>query len=151
MGQAPTERLWTQEDSMDQCPVCQTQAHIYSTGRSSGDSRIDCPRCGEFELRGTLVATLQKSLDAGIHRRALMSHNIRREERPDNKPPLISTHVCAPSRPGSSRRAFQPKPISCPQAANGCTRSSTTTSYLHRTIARPDRRDRWPYSRARRT
>jgi hypothetical protein len=26
---------------------------------------------------------------------------------------------------GSSRRASQPKPISCRQAANGCTKSST--------------------------
>src|SRR5215472_6767209 len=34
--------------------------------------------------------------------------------------------VCAPSRLASSRRAFQPKPITL--AANGCMRSSTTAS-----------------------
>src|SRR5262249_57563613 len=35
---------------------------------------------------------------------------------------------CLPWRPGSSRGASPPKPISCPPAANGCTRSSTTAS-----------------------
>jgi hypothetical protein len=34
------------------------------------------------------------------------------------------------SRPGSSRRASLLKPISCPPAANGCTRSSTTDSKI---------------------
>jgi hypothetical protein len=38
------------------------------------------------------VAELQPKLDAGIHRRALMSHAIRRMERTKNKPPLISTY-----------------------------------------------------------
>jgi hypothetical protein len=52
--------------------------------------------------------------------------------------------------PGSSRRAFQQKPISCPQAANGCTRSSTTASAsshdalrsLHITVVKRDAA--WP-------
>src|SRR5262249_29788191 len=46
---------------------------------------------------------------------------------------LLHNFICflccsVPCRPGSSRRASQPKPISCLPAANGCTRSSTTAS-----------------------
>jgi hypothetical protein len=45
--------------------------------------------------------------------------------------------VYAPSRPGLSRRASQPKPISCPPAAIGCMKSSTTASEsLHEKRAR---------------
>ena len=76
----------------NECPVCKSQAHVYGTGRAGGDEHYDCPRCGEFELVGSLVATLQPKLDAGIHRRALMSHNIRRTQHTNNKPPLISTY-----------------------------------------------------------
>jgi hypothetical protein len=36
--------------------------------------------------------------------------------------------ACAHPRPASSRRAVQPKPLSCPQAANGYMRLSTTAS-----------------------
>ena len=44
-------------------------------------------------------------------------------------PTLLSASCCnVPSRPGSSRRASQPKPISCHPAANGYMRSSTTAS-----------------------
>jgi hypothetical protein len=75
----------------NECPVCKSQAHVYGTGRPGGDERYDCPRCGEFELTGSLVAMLQPNLDAGIHRRALMSHNIRRTQRTNDKPPLISS------------------------------------------------------------
>jgi len=76
----------------NECPVCKSEADVYNTGRGGGDLRYDCPRCGEFELSGTLVATLQPSLDAGIYRRALMSHNLRRTQRTNNKPPLIKTY-----------------------------------------------------------
>src|SRR5262249_24859914 len=38
------------------------------------------------------------------------------------------TCCSVPSRAGSSRRAFQPKPISCLPAAHGCMRSSTAAS-----------------------
>src|SRR5262249_46438011 len=46
---------------------------------------------------------------------------------------LLHNFICpaccsVPSRPGSSRRVSQPKPISCPPAANGCMKSSTTAS-----------------------
>src|SRR5262249_1518753 len=46
--------------------------------------------------------------------------------------PLLNSirYACCslPSRPGSSRRASPPKPISCRPAACGCTRSSMTAS-----------------------
>jgi hypothetical protein len=76
--------------TMVECAVCKSQAHPYNTG--GGNQRFDCPRCGEFDLTGSLVAELQPKLDAGIHRRALVSHNIRRMQRTENKPPLISTY-----------------------------------------------------------
>jgi hypothetical protein len=75
---------------MIECPVCKTQANSYEPG--TGNSRFDCPRCGEYDLTGSLVASIQHQLDGGIHRRALMSHVIRRIERTKNKPPLISTY-----------------------------------------------------------
>src|SRR3981189_2728071 len=75
---------------MDECPICKSaQAHPYSTGADS--LRLDCPRCGEFDLTGSLVPGLQHKLDAGIHRRALMSHSIRRMQRANAKPPVITT------------------------------------------------------------
>jgi hypothetical protein len=73
---------------MTECPVCKSEAHHYTGG---GDLRVDCPRCGEFDLTGSLVSILQSKLDGGIHRRALMSHNIRRTQRSKNQSLLIST------------------------------------------------------------
>jgi hypothetical protein len=75
---------------MVECPVCKTEAHPYETG--TGNSRFDCPRCGEYDLTGSLVASLQHQLDGGNHRQALMSHIIRRMERSKNKAPLITTY-----------------------------------------------------------
>jgi hypothetical protein len=72
------------------CPVCQSTARFCSTG--SGGMRYDCPRCGEFELTGSLVAQLPSELNHGVHRRALMSHNIRRMGQANAKPPLIDTY-----------------------------------------------------------
>jgi hypothetical protein len=43
-------------------------------------------------------------------------------------PTLLRASCCSvPSRPGSSRRVSQPKPISCPPAANGCMRAKAFT------------------------
>jgi nucleoside 2-deoxyribosyltransferase len=75
---------------MVQCPICKSEAQPYDTGSDS--LRFDCPRCGEFDITGSLLPGLQSKLDGGIHRRALMSHNIRRMPRTKNKPPLISSY-----------------------------------------------------------
>lgn len=74
---------------MTSCPVCKSQAHLYNTAADS--SRFDCSRCGEFDVSGSLGPGIEKRLDSGIHRRALMSHNLRRMQRPKSPPPLITT------------------------------------------------------------
>ena len=61
-----------------ECPVCGTaDAKEYSTGVAD-KRRFDCRRCGEFDISGTAMAVLQPALEGGLHRRALMSHTIRR-------------------------------------------------------------------------
>jgi hypothetical protein len=73
---------------MVECPVCKSESHH----AGGGDLYVDCPRCGKFGLTGSLVATLQPELDAGIHRRALMSHNLRRMQRENAKLMLIDSY-----------------------------------------------------------
>ena len=72
-------------------PVCKTaDVKEYSTGTEA--RRFDCRRCGEFDLSGTVMAVLQPALDLGLHRRALMSHTIRRMIGFGSaKPPLVVT------------------------------------------------------------
>lgn len=71
------------------CPVCKAPSHPYDTGADS--ARFDCPRCGEFDMTGSLVHGLAGRLDAGIHRRALTSHNLRRMQRAHSTRPLVTT------------------------------------------------------------
>lgn len=113
-----------------QCPVCLTDGVTeYSDGRDV--ARVACHRCGEFEISGTARALLQSKFSEGVHRRALMSHRLRRMsvlKRPvvtsdsldsfwtiDRLPPpqeqsddlilLIGDHQLAPEEP--IRLAFQ--------------------------------------------
>jgi hypothetical protein len=65
------------------------RAHVQHRRQFFG---YDCPRCGKFELTGSLVSVLQSKLDGGVYRRALMSHNIRRTGHANAKPPLINTY-----------------------------------------------------------
>jgi hypothetical protein len=66
------------------CPVCKT-----SGTERSGRGEYTCLRCGQFTLSGTLKSTIVGELDKGTHRRALMSHKIRRMTR-EGKPVKIS-------------------------------------------------------------
>ncbi len=60
------------------CPVCETpDAKGYNPGQSDV-LRVDCKRCGEFDASGTVLAVLPNAFKGGLHRRALMSHAIRR-------------------------------------------------------------------------
>ena len=77
------------KEKLTPCPVCKSNAPSYSTGGNFG---YDCPRCGKFELTGSLVSVLQSKLDGGVYRRALMSHNIRRTGHANARPPLINTY-----------------------------------------------------------
>jgi hypothetical protein len=73
---------------MPNCSVCETaDAKGYDPG---GDSfRIDCKRCGEFIASGTAMAMLPKAFNGGLHRRALMSHAIRRMNGFEVSPPPL--------------------------------------------------------------
>jgi hypothetical protein len=73
------------------CPVCKSGGtHWNRTGK--GNWRVSCPRCGEVNLTDSLESVLQPMLDDGIHRRALMSHNIRRMGQANGELLLIDTN-----------------------------------------------------------
>jgi hypothetical protein len=78
---------------MPNCPVCEiADAKGYNPG--TGDHfRIDCKRCGEFDISRTAMAMLANALNGGLHRRSLMSHTIRRMIGFDNsRPPYAPRH-----------------------------------------------------------
>jgi hypothetical protein len=69
---------------MPVCIVCQTQDAKREPGQ--GDfARFDCRRCGAFVLTGTAESTLPTKLDEKPLRRSLMSHTLRRVQRPGDK------------------------------------------------------------------
>lgn len=72
---------------MPNCLVCETP-DATGTNPGVGDFfRIDCKRCGEFEISGTAMAMLPSAFTKGVHRRALMSHAIRRMKGINFSPP----------------------------------------------------------------
>jgi hypothetical protein len=76
---------------MDQnyrCPVCETTLTAFSP-----PGTYNCPRCGEFILTGSLQPELPGKLSGGIHRRAIMSHKLRRMMQDGQAPPKISTYT----------------------------------------------------------
>jgi hypothetical protein len=75
---------------MPNCLVCETR-DATGTNAGFGDSfRIDCKRCGEFDISGTAMAMLPTAFAGGLHRRALMSHTIRRMKGLEDTPiPMI--------------------------------------------------------------
>jgi hypothetical protein len=76
---------------MPNCLVCETaDATGYQQGATDAFT-IDCKRCGEFVVSGTASATLRSAFAKGIHRRALMSHALRRMKGPGVSPPPIIT------------------------------------------------------------
>ena len=78
----------TAVNAPEQCPVCKSGGTRWNrTGK--GNWHVSCPRCGEVNLTDSLVSVLQLMLDGGVHRHALMSHNIRRM---GQAPLLINTY-----------------------------------------------------------
>jgi hypothetical protein len=66
---------------MPNCIVCNARN---ATKRLGADfARLDCPRCGSFALSGTAEALLEQRLAEVELRRSLMSHTLRRMQRPD--------------------------------------------------------------------
>ena len=74
--------------TMTQCPVC----GLTLVKQSPSSPKFDCERCGPFDLTGSAEQSLPSEFSKGLHRRALMSHKIRRMQRP-NQPPLITTYT----------------------------------------------------------
>jgi hypothetical protein len=74
---------------MDNCPICEiADAKQYNSGKPDL-LRIDCKRCGEFDISGTALVTLPNAFAGGIHRRALMSHTVRRMKGMTVSPPPL--------------------------------------------------------------
>lgn len=79
---------------MPNCPVCDTPD---ATGQNSGTRdtfRIDCKRCGEFDLTASAHGMLKDQLSKGPHRPALMSHALRRMGASQiSPPPCVYTNM----------------------------------------------------------
>src|SRR5882672_4353212 len=74
---------------MPNCLVCETP-DAKGTNPGGDSFRIDCKRCGEFDISGTAKAMLPAAFAGGLHRRALMSHTIRRMKGFEDTPiPMI--------------------------------------------------------------
>jgi predicted RNA-binding Zn-ribbon protein involved in translation (DUF1610 family) len=74
--------LFSKDKHMPSCVVCFTANANKQPGQ--GDfARFDCPRCGSFALSGTAERELERLLAEVPLRRALMSHTLRRMQRPD--------------------------------------------------------------------
>ena len=68
---------------MPSCIVCNNPR---ATKREEADvARFNCPRCGSFALSGTAAGLLEQRLAEVPLRRSLMSHALRRMQRPDQK------------------------------------------------------------------
>jgi hypothetical protein len=76
---------------MPNCLVCETPDATGSNPGVGDFFRIDCKRCGEFDISGTATAMLSSAFTEGVHRRALMSHTIRRMIgiQTGSRPPMI--------------------------------------------------------------
>ncbi len=73
--------IFLRKKSMPDCIVCKSP----DTSRQAGDSdfaQFECPRCGLFALSGTAESALDRMLDEVPLRRSLMSHTLRRMQRP---------------------------------------------------------------------
>jgi hypothetical protein len=75
---------------MPNCIVCQNPNCDREPG--FGDfARYDCPRCGAFVITGSADAELPNKLAEKPIRASLMSHALRKMQRPGARPPSISS------------------------------------------------------------
>jgi hypothetical protein len=76
---------------MADCPICETaDVKEYNSGKPDV-LRVDCKRCGEFDVSGSALGVLPNALTGGLHRRALMSHALRRMKGVELSPPPLIT------------------------------------------------------------
>ena len=77
---------------MPNCVVCSTPNASRQPG--AGDFALfDCPRCGSCALSGTAESALERMLAEMPLPRSLMSHTLRRMQRPDKKAPSHQTKL----------------------------------------------------------
>jgi hypothetical protein len=69
------------------CIVCQSEDAKRLPGTTGGFAGFECRRCGLFSLTGSAEAELPEKLNELPLRRSLMSHTLRRMQRPDNRLP----------------------------------------------------------------
>jgi hypothetical protein len=71
---------------MEKCPVC----HLPATfGRPTGDRKqVVCPRCGHYEISGSLLGMIRNRVDGDRQTLARLSFAIRRRATGDNWPTL---------------------------------------------------------------
>ena len=75
------------------CVVCKTSA--LRQGGFPHYAIFDCPRCGSYSITSTAEATLPRMLDQDpVIRRSLMSHALRRMQRPDGEPAKVDEYNC---------------------------------------------------------
>jgi predicted RNA-binding Zn-ribbon protein involved in translation (DUF1610 family) len=69
--------------TVQKCIVCNNPQAMREPGPNI--VQFECPRCGTFVLSGSAEATLEPFLTKVPLRRSLMSHTLRRMQRPDQK------------------------------------------------------------------
>jgi len=68
----------------DICPVC---ASLLEKTEPRGDATYySCPRCGQFVLSNTLIATLPGTLEGKDERIAILSHSLRKMQKKGGEP-----------------------------------------------------------------
>lgn len=75
---------------MTTCPICSLT--VLDDGRNGDTLQYSCVRCGNFQLSGSLHASLQSMLEGRPHGRAILSHAIREIQRKDEWP-LITSYL----------------------------------------------------------
>src|SRR5262249_23874161 len=65
------------------CIVCETEGAQRRFGNDS--ARFDCRRCGSFVLSGSAEATIETKFNEKPLRRSLMSHTLRKMQKPGDK------------------------------------------------------------------
>ena len=76
------------------CPVCGSALAAPSSNAGNRDARrFSCPRCGNFVLSGTLVATLPHLLSTEHEARAKLSHSLRRAQESNSEAEFTTSTI----------------------------------------------------------
>ncbi len=75
---------------MEKCPVCGRPNCVMT--HDGDNANFECVRCGRYGLTGSALVVLEKSLQEAPLSRAIMSHALRRMQRPGLAPKSISSY-----------------------------------------------------------